>query len=371
MGLLKDAIGSALGANQVSNGLHGPKLPFVNNGKARRLSPSLQPSTQRYSTTDYQNDTTHSGDHDFRERQTRYNTQRPLDDLLPTPYWAGDSYTPAATTHSSPDSQFSIQTPRTSRTSPDSVCRLVALPQINSGDGQPFLRGYSYQLERVGISEGMFIEVVDAINIAVIPNPEVQIFQKAASIAGWFVPGSASLGLIAGQVGVGVGAAFGHKSMINRVLSKANLEIFLPRGLEICIGKSKDLDIELGIFTHSRQQASHYACSPEQRLDSYNGLVAPLSVVLPPLENVGRKDPIAMLGRGIGARESQRKSRKAEKSAARGRNRRGDNTGDDLKWVMVREATPMALDHWRRKLAESDTMLKQDLEQADRRTPHR
>jgi hypothetical protein len=29
MGLLRDAIGSALGANQINNGLSGPTLPFI------------------------------------------------------------------------------------------------------------------------------------------------------------------------------------------------------------------------------------------------------------------------------------------------------------------------------------------------------
>jgi hypothetical protein len=46
-------------------------------------------------------------------------------------------------------------------------------------------------------------------------------------------PGAASIGLIAGQVGVGVATAFGHASMVSKALLKANMELFAPNGLEI------------------------------------------------------------------------------------------------------------------------------------------
>lgn len=46
-------------------------------------------------------------------------------------------------------------------------------------------------------------------------------------------PGSASIGLIAGQFAVGIGTAFGHASMVAKTLSKANLDLFIPKGLEI------------------------------------------------------------------------------------------------------------------------------------------
>lgn len=41
------------------------------------------------------------------------------------------------------------------------------------------------------------------------------------------------MGLMAGQFAVGIGGAFGHVALINRVLAKSNLEIFIPKGLEI------------------------------------------------------------------------------------------------------------------------------------------
>lgn len=65
--------------------------------------------------------------------------------------------------------------------------RPLALPQISYGDGQPFLRGYSRELQRYNISFRDFMQILDAINVAIIPNPENQIFQKGANIAGWFL----------------------------------------------------------------------------------------------------------------------------------------------------------------------------------------
>jgi hypothetical protein len=65
--------------------------------------------------------------------------------------------------------------------------RPLVLPQIAYGDGQPFLRGYSDKLAHYGIYEMDFIALVDAVNVAILPNPENQIFQKGANIAGWFV----------------------------------------------------------------------------------------------------------------------------------------------------------------------------------------
>jgi hypothetical protein len=56
------------------------------------------------------------------------------------------------------------------------------------------------------------------------------IYRTDASV---YRPGAAGIGLMAGQIGVGLGSAVGHASAVNRVLSSANLQLFLPKGLEI------------------------------------------------------------------------------------------------------------------------------------------
>jgi hypothetical protein len=65
--------------------------------------------------------------------------------------------------------------------------RPIILPQTGYIRGSPFLRGYSKDLQGYGISSTEFLEIVDEINIANVPNPENQLFQKVASVAGWFV----------------------------------------------------------------------------------------------------------------------------------------------------------------------------------------
>ena len=63
----------------------------------------------------------------------------------------------------------------------------VAIPQTGYGQGVPFLRAYSDQLENAGIPQRAFVEFLDALNVTIVPNPETQIANKAAGLAGWFV----------------------------------------------------------------------------------------------------------------------------------------------------------------------------------------
>jgi hypothetical protein len=65
----------------------------------------------------------------------------------------------------------------------NSEFRLLVLPQIRPGNGEPFLRGYSSELSRYGISHNQFIQALDAINVARTPNPQAQLFQTGANIA--------------------------------------------------------------------------------------------------------------------------------------------------------------------------------------------
>ena len=90
------------------------------------------------------------------------------------------------------------------------------------------------------------------------------------------------------------------------------------------------MDNEVGL---SLQRKPLDGSSPEDRLMCYGDLVAPLSRTLPPLERVGRNDPIAMLGRGIGHRDDQRKRKKAEEKIGKGKSEKGDELEGGLKWV--------------------------------------
>ncbi|RKL17311.1 hypothetical protein BFJ68_g4815 [Fusarium oxysporum] len=193
--------------------------------------------------------------------------------------------------------------------------RPLILPQIAFGAGEPFLRGYSSEISRYGISRDQFLRVVDEINVARTPNPEAQLFQKGANIAGWFVPGAASIGLIAGQVGVGVATAFGHASILSKALSNANMELFTSNGLEIW-------------------------------LNVYGPRVAFVNEILPDRPDMGRQDPLAMAGRALNKRSNKRKAQDAQEKLDKGERkdkgtRRLFKSYDDIEWLVVKLALPM------------------------------
>lgn len=83
----------------------------------------------------------------------------------------------------------------------------------------------------------------------------------------------------------------------------------------------------------SGRSNSSYGLSPEQRQGYYGDLIAPLSRVLPPLQQSGRSDPIAMLGQGLSSRDSQKKMQKAQKDVAKGKTKDLDSLEGGLKWV--------------------------------------
>ena len=315
MGLVRDALGSALGAKEVKNGFNGPKLPFMGGGRTPPPSAGPSPSPQRRThnwdspeqsygrqTGSFHNEheyytesiSSRGGDvHRFppssmdfyaapRQAQQTYEN----DDFDPPPLYTPQSSQPSSSQTGYPresdwlypradapsfesshqerpkghvqgrryldSSHYEQASAGSSRTS---GFRILALPQIGYAKGDPFLRAYSDDLRSYGISEQHFFDALDAINVARVPNPEMEILQKGARIAGFFVyvpypylnmamgrqltlslyfrPGAATIGLIGGQVGLGITAAMGHASMIARVLSKVNLEIFIPSGLEI------------------------------------------------------------------------------------------------------------------------------------------
>ncbi|KAM0080620.1 hypothetical protein ACKRZS_007209 [Fusarium odoratissimum] len=224
--------------------------------------------------------------------------------------------------------------------------RPLILPQIAFGAGEPFLRGYSSEISKYGISRDQFLRVVDEINVARTPNPEAQLFQKGANIAGWFVPGAASIGLIAGQIGVGVATAFGHASILSKALSNANMELFTSNGLEICIVMTQDLNMELGISSYELRDMP-YNMSPVDRLNAYGPRVAFVNEILPDRPDMGRQDPLAMAGRALNKRSNKRKAQDAQEKLDKGERkdkgkRRLFKSYDDIEWLVVKLAPPMS-----------------------------
>lgn len=222
MGILRDTIRSAIGADQVNNGFGGPNLPFMdrnrssNSGSRRDRRNSVHRNGQQYPASSRPRPQSYEhgyAGHDYlRDRSGRRQSavyydddgtilnrnhsqsrgyvmpirqgdsyQAPLfhqSDRLHGGQWNDDMLMPAFPTRD-------VQLRNLSRE--QDFFRPLVLPQIAYGEGQPFLRGYSEDLAHYGIYEMDFIDLVDAVNVAILPNPENQIFQKGASIAGWFV----------------------------------------------------------------------------------------------------------------------------------------------------------------------------------------
>lgn len=249
MGLLKDALGPAFRVDQVNNGMNGP-LRSINKsfGKGSNV-PSLDPERPppmppKPSDQYYARDLCHQRQDTLssrelrnldrsRQREGRRDSRwsRNFNDDRRSYHYPGQrmgDYALSSALHpdqaqvgkyqSSRERSFHMQEPKydlptDSRTlydedpqhedqeyarhegqpylSPthwkDVRFRPLALPQIAYGEGKPFLRGYSNELMQYGISKEAFVQVVDKINQAIVPNPEVQIFQKAAQITDYFV----------------------------------------------------------------------------------------------------------------------------------------------------------------------------------------
>ncbi|EED17477.1 hypothetical protein TSTA_113030 [Talaromyces stipitatus ATCC 10500] len=316
MGLIRDVLGSAMGADQVKNGFNDRGRHSRTQSGSPQYPPALPPRSSGY---DYRDSQRSYQQDDYRYDSDDYDSRQPymnfVQDRDPRPYSVQQG--PQGYNNS-----YNVQDLGYSRGALDGF-RPFALPQITYGDGQPFLRGYSDELQLYNISFNQFMQALDAINVAIIPNPEAQIFQKGANIAGWvpvssvLLPGAASIGLTVGQIGVGIGTAMGHSSAIAKVMSKANLELFVPNGLEICIGKSKDVDTEVGISSNG---GAGLGAQPEDRAAFYGNHLAPLTNVLPPLQNSGgRSNPLAMLSQQFSDKDNDKKIRKTQEKLAKGK----------------------------------------------------
>lgn len=241
MGLIRDSIGQALGAGQVQTGFNGPRIPFSNRTNSGRFT-TPQPPRRPPPGPDYQAWSNDCGlpdsltsNFDYAglpsASSANYGKQASPNDCSSPRYgntkagFGSSRYTdgpPAYGTQLQPPCAFGSNSARVNgyqdqyqgqmASSPfgasydyqdqsyndnsrmrssgsmrSSGFRPLALPQVEYGDGKPFLRGYGDELRRYGIEERDFINILDTVNKAVIPNPENQIFQKAANIAGWFV----------------------------------------------------------------------------------------------------------------------------------------------------------------------------------------
>ncbi|KAF4341233.1 hypothetical protein FBEOM_4832 [Fusarium beomiforme] len=374
MGILRDVIGSTIESAQESSQKKrspynsGQMSPPRRNPSPYHTASSSSQSSQSYTRHRYDENpkyesyeqSAYADENSYDTRRQAghcYNDEPPSYTLHPSDaYTTGrprssqsasrrNIYQRHSYSHSSPQPSTNMGSSSYPSSHQNGEFRLIAIPQTAFGSGEPFLRGYSSELNRYGITRDQFVEVLDTVNVARTPNPEAQLFQKGANIAGWFLPGVAWIGLIAGQVGVGIATAVGHSSIISKTLSKANMELFAPHGLEMCIVKTEDLDTELGISPYEQRNLP-YNMSPVDRLNAYGSRIAYVDQILPDRSDLGRRDPLAIAGRALNKRSNQKKAEDAQEKLDKGEKkgkglRRLLQLYDDIEWIVVRVSQPI------------------------------
>lgn len=196
MGLIKDIIGSALASDEPKNGFRsGSSRGFSSSqrqysqysyGRDAQGPPRSSPNYNGYDDRRaYQRDDGMYGNNMYNDNPPPYSAYQGQTQGYDSNGYSNNGYNNTARGYNSNDEYY----PRavTNSNNSSTFFRPLALPQLSYGDGQPFLRGYSNELQQYNISFDDFMRTLDAINVAIIPNPENQIFQKGANIAGFFV----------------------------------------------------------------------------------------------------------------------------------------------------------------------------------------
>lgn len=111
----------------------------------------------------------------------------------------------------------------------------------------------------------------------------------------------------------------------------------------ISIGTTEDVNAEVGLASQGSRRPNSYGISPQERQAYFGELIAPLFRVRPPLQQNGRNDPIAQLGRGLASRTNQKKIQKADKDMAKGKTKNMDSLEGGFKWVRRMELNFIAI----------------------------
>ncbi|KAF9070171.1 hypothetical protein BDP27DRAFT_1324409 [Rhodocollybia butyracea] len=111
----------------------------------------------------------------------------------------------------------------------------LCIPRISvsASPASAFARGYNLALETVGITPEMFLSFIDGLNLAIVASPPLRVVNMVGQVIGfvpyhWAMIASAAISTSA-QVGMRVLS----KTLTDRYLRAANLNLFRPRGLSV------------------------------------------------------------------------------------------------------------------------------------------
>ncbi|KDQ49695.1 hypothetical protein JAAARDRAFT_143032 [Jaapia argillacea MUCL 33604] len=137
------------------------------------------------------------------------------------------------------DSEYLIQTflppfPSPPSYTPTGLPLPICIPQIKGTFDSPFLRAYSDPLSQsVDISQAEFLSFIDGLNLAIVASPPLRVVNMTGMAIGfvpyhWAIIASTVLQTVA-QTAIHVLS----KTLTDRYLRSANLNLFKPRGLSV------------------------------------------------------------------------------------------------------------------------------------------
>ncbi|KAJ3996000.1 hypothetical protein F5050DRAFT_1762764 [Lentinula boryana] len=137
---------------------------------------------------------------------------------------------------------------------PIPLVRPFCIPQVsvNPNDQSTFARGYNDALNDIGIPQDVFLNFIDGLNMAIIASPPLRVVDMAGKIIG-FVP--YHWAMIAGAListAAGVAIHVLSKTLTDRYLRAANLNLFKPRGLSVRLCTTPAM---LALLTSSESKA--------------------------------------------------------------------------------------------------------------------
>ncbi|RSL56236.1 hypothetical protein CEP54_008957 [Fusarium duplospermum] len=227
---------------------------------------------------------------------------------------------------------------------PSSLPKPIAIPATSSKLGSPFLRAFPPILEeRYGIPPETFLRFLDDLNRATVASPPVQVLGLAGSVVSMVPLQTAQI--IGSSVNVAADlATFAvSKSRSELCISKANRELFAPRGLRVELAKLDSvarfaqipiLDSEgkieknaliLGPLEDAMEQSSMNLTVQQRRLQALEPWIAPLD--LTPLLELGVPDNFISKMHGSA---SERQRKKEEEKVAKHRVKAQESWPKDL-----------------------------------------
>lgn len=112
----------------------------------------------------------------------------------------------------------------------------VILPQRRPGTkARGFVRAYAPALQEFGINQEMFLSFLKSFHKAAQASPIFDVIMVASAMAGINPNPLVGLGALAVQVAAGIGQEVQERYRLNKFLTQANKEIFVPKGLYVMI----------------------------------------------------------------------------------------------------------------------------------------